>query len=659
MEIIGVDTGGTFTDFIYKTGDGKWGVYKILSTPHNPAEAVLNGIEYVTRTNDFKVIHGSTVATNAILERKGAYTAFITNKGFEDIIEIGRQNRTELYNLFYRRNQALVPKELRFGLTCRVNSTGQIVADIDSDELENLVKKIEEAEAESIAVCFLFSYLNPNHELKVEKAFNRLGLPVSLSHKILSEFREFERASTTIINAYVAPKMKRYITNLIDGIGGNELRIMQSNGGSISAEVAMNESVRTILSGPAGGAVGAYEIGKMANYSRLITFDMGGTSTDVALIDNRLPLTFESQIGGFPVKVPMIDIHTVGAGGGSIAYLDAGGSLKVGPESAGADPGPICYGKGEKITVTDANLYLGRLVPEFFLGGNMKLDKERLNTYFTKMAKKVGLSELELAEGILTVANANMERAIRVISVDKGYDPREFVLFSFGGAGGMHAAFLARLLRIPKVLVPKNPGILSAIGMLLADIVKDYSLTVMLKADNVSFNELRELFKPLDETGIRDLEEEGIERQKIVLKHYLDMRYVGQSYEIVVPFKDDYVEEFHRLHEKNYGYSDETKRVEIVNIRVRAIGSPEKPVFEKIPKASGYKIDNAIIGEKEVIFESSYKRTKVVNRDKLLWGNVVKGPSIVVEYSSTIIIPPGCIAEVDELGNLIIDIEVD
>ena len=659
MEIIGVDTGGTFTDFIYKTADGRWGVYKTLSTPHNPAEAVLKGIKRVVKGDEYRVIHGSTVATNAILERKGAYTAFITNKGFEDIIEIGRQNRSELYNLFYRRNTPLVPKELRFGLTCRVDSKGNVLVDLDEDEIEELVKKLEEAEAESIAVCFIFSYLNPDHELKVENSFRRLGLPVSLSHKILSEFREYERASTTIINAYVAPKMKRYINNLIEGIGGNELRIMQSNGGSISAEVAMNESVRTILSGPAGGAVGAFEIGKMAGFNRLITFDMGGTSTDVSLIDNKLPLTFESQIAGFPVKVPMIDIHTVGAGGGSIAYLDAGGSLKVGPESAGADPGPICYGKGEKITVTDANLFLGRLVPEFFLGGNMKLARERLDKYFKEMAGEAKLSELELAEGILTVANANMERAIRVISVDRGYDPREFALFSFGGAGGMHAAFLARLLKIPKVFVPKNPGILSAIGMLLADIVKDYSLTVMLKAEDTNYDEIKVLFEPLDESGIKDLMAEGIERDKIVLERYLDMRYVGQSYEIVVPFKENYIEQFHKLHERNYGYADKSKKVEIVNIRVRAVGSPEKPVFEKIPKAKSSNIQDAVIGEKQVIFDSVERKTKIVDRDKLLFGSVVEGPAIVVEYSSTIVLPPKCVGKIDEFGNLIIDVEVD
>ncbi|AEA33500.1 hydantoinase/oxoprolinase family protein [Hippea maritima] len=656
MEIIGVDTGGTFTDFIYKTDEGKWGVYKLLSTPANPAEAVLEGIKKIVRGEKFKVIHGSTVATNAILERKGAYAAFITNSGFEDIIEIGRQNRSRLYDLFYKREEPLVPSELRFGVSSRVNSEGEVVEDIDDEELENIVKKLEDAKAESVAVCFLFSYLNPEHEIKVKSAVERLSLPVSLSHQILAEFREYERASTTIINAYVSPKMKRYLYNIMDELKDNELRIMQSNGGSISAQTASDESVRTILSGPAGGAVGAFEIGKMAGYSRLITFDMGGTSTDVSLIDGRLPLTFESEIGGFPVKVPMIDIHTVGAGGGSIAYLDAGGSLKVGPESAGADPGPICYGKGERITVTDANLYLGRLVPEFFLGGNMRLDRDRLTKYFSLMSKELNMDEIELAEGILTVANTSMERAIRVISVDRGYDPREFVLFSFGGAGGMHATFLAKLLRIPKVFVPKNPGILSAIGMLMADVVKDYSLTVMLKAENTNYTKLNSLFEPLVEKGLEDLKNEGVNK-KIRIEKYLDMRYLGQSYEIVVPFEEDYLNLFHSLHQRTYGYADKSKRVEIVNIRVRAIGIPSKPVFETMRCGSSKLKSDAILGYRDVVFDGSFYKTAIIDRDKLACGNVVEGPAVVVEYSSTIVLPFYSKAGVDKYGNLIIDIE--
>ncbi len=656
MEIVGVDTGGTFTDFIYKH-ENKWGVYKILSSPHNPAQSLLEGLKHTLKTSEFKIIHGSTVATNAILERKGAYTALITNKGFEDVIEIGRQNRMQLYNLHYKRQPQLVSKELRFGLDCRINSKGEIIKDIDETELEQIKRVLEKIKPESIAVCLLFSYLNPKHELFIEQSLAQLNLPISLSHRILSEFREYERASTTIINAYVSPKMKRYIKNIIDDIGDNELRIMQSNGGSISAEVAMQEPVRTILSGPAGGAVGAYEIGKMAGYTKLITFDMGGTSSDVALIDNKLPLAFESKIADFPVKVPMIDIHTVGAGGGSIAYLDAGGSLRVGPESAGADPGPICYGKGDRITVTDANLYLKRLVPEYFLGGNMRLDEEKLKMHFENMAKEVGLDEIELAEGILDVANASMEKAIRVISVERGFDPREFVLFSFGGAGGMHAAFLAKLLHIPKVFVPQNPGILSAIGMLMADIIKDYSLTVMLKNESTDFKQIKSLFKPLDEKGTADLEKEGISKSNIVLEHYLDMRYLGQSYEIMVPYDEDYTNRFHALHKQNYGYSDKNKKIEIVNIRLRAKGMPEKPEFAVMEYDKTTPDADAILGTKQVVFDSKEHKTTIVAREKLKHGNVVESPAIVVEYSSTIVLPPGSTGVVDKFGNIIIDVE--
>lgn len=658
MDIVGVDTGGTFTDFIYEH-NGTWGVYKTLSSPNNPADSLLRGLKKVIKSDNYKIVHGSTVATNAILERKGAYTVFITNAGFEDIIEIGRQSRTQLYNLHYKRSPQLVSKELRFGINCRIDSKGKVINDIQENEIEQIRHTLEKIRPESIAVCFLFSYLNPSHELLVEKYLSDLKIPISLSHRILSEFREYERSSTTIINAYVSPKMKRYIQNIIDEIDNNELRIMQSNGGSISADVAMKESVRTILSGPAGGAVGAYEIGKMAGYSSLITFDMGGTSTDVALIDNKLPLAFESKIADFPVKVPMIDIHTVGAGGGSIAYLDAGGSLRVGPESAGADPGPICYGKGKQITVTDANLYLGRLVPEYFLGGNMKLDYKKLEDYFKKMSDDIGLSEIELAEGILDVANASMEKAIRVISVEKGFDPREFTLFSFGGAGGMHAVFLAELLHIPRVFVPQNPGILSAIGMLMADIIKDYSLTVMVENDSTNFDKISSMFIQIDKQGTDDLAKEGVPQDSIILEHYLDMRYLGQSYEIMVPFDEHYTENFHNLHKQNYGYADKTKKVEVVNIRLRARGIPAKPEFGTAEYDKPEIDAEAFLGIKDVVFNSKAYQTKIIARDKLKHGNIIESPAIVVEYSSTIVIPPKGIGTVDKFGNIIIDIQGD
>jgi N-methylhydantoinase A len=654
--IIGVDTGGTFTDFVYKEGD-RWGVYKILSTPSNPAQAVLEGLRGLSEGKKKQIIHGSTVATNAILERDGARTALITNKGFEDIIEIGRQNRTRLYDLAYRKEPHIIPSELRFGLYGRILQTGEELRPLDMETAKDMVSRLKELDIESVAVCFLFSYVNPLHEKKIRELLEHSGLQVSLSHEILAEFREFERTSTTVINAYVSPKMQRYIGFLTDHLDtGDTLGIMQSNGGSISVETAMKESVRTILSGPAGGAVGAYEIAKMAGYTKLITFDMGGTSTDVSLIDSDLSLTLESSISGYPVKVPMIDIHTVGAGGGSIARLDDAGALKVGPESAGADPGPICYGKGDGITVTDANLYLGRLIPEHFLGGRMTLEQKRLAFYFEKMIENTELSAQELSEGILDVTNAAMERAIRVISVERGYDPREFTLFSFGGAGGMHAAFLARLLSIPKVLLPQNPGILSAIGMLMADVVKDYSLTVMQNQETVTFSSLSGMFQTIEDKGDKDLQAEGISEEKILLERYLDMRYEGQSYEIIVPFDEEYVERFHKLHEKTYGYRNEDKAIEIVNIRLRARGMPEKPTFKKATKMEKKLSAETFLGEQEVVFDRRRIRTKIIAREKLKSGNRIQGPAVVVEYSSTLVIPPFASAHVDEYGNIVMEI---
>jgi N-methylhydantoinase A len=394
----------------------------------------------------------------------------------------------------------------------------------------------------------------------------------------------------------------------------------------------------------------------MAGYNKLITFDMGGTSTDVSLVDETLSLTVEAEISGYPIKVPMIDIHTVGAGGGSIASLDVGRALEVGPESAGADPGPICYGRGRQITVTDANLYLGRLIPKYFLGGDMELQAERLERYFRSMSREAGLSPAELAEGILDVANATMEKAIRVISVEKGYDPREFALFSFGGAGGMHAPFLARLLNIPRVLIPQNPGILSAMGMLMADVLKDYSFTVMRNQLNSTGEELSQLFLDLEKKGIADLLAEGIAEEDVRLERYLDMRYEGQSYEIIVPFAAEYVEDFHALHETTYGYRNEDKIVEIVNLRLRARGVPDKPRFDKTEKAEEQPPQEAFLGDREVVFDQKALNTQVINRDKLLSGNRIAGPAILVEYSSTIVIPPFAEGSVDPYRNVILEI---
>jgi len=452
------------------------------------------------------------------------------------------------------------------------------------------------------------------------------------------------------------PKMKNYIDQIGKNKSTQRLRIMQSNGGSISSFTASNEPVRTILSGPAGGVVGAYEIGRAAGYSRLITFDMGGTSTDVALINDYLPLTTESFIAGYPVKTPMLDINTVGAGGGSIASIDSGGALKVGPESAGAEPGPISYGRGDRITVTDANLFLGRMAPEHFLGGEMAIFPENLKGFFEAMAAEAGVSAMELAEGILAVANTAMENAIRVISVEKGFDPADFSLVSFGGAGGMHAVFLARMLNIPRIIIPANPGILSAMGMLMADIIKDYSQTVMLRTDNSKNELMASVFEELESRATQDLEKEGISGQSAILEKYLDMRYRGQSFEIMVPFGETYIERFHNLHKQNYGYCYREKDIEIVNIRLRAIGRSDKPVPVRKPMSSGKISGDVITMEKSVVFDGEHRPAKVLIRDRLKPGNTIKGPAIIVEYSSTIVIPPDTACVVDEFGNLVVSI---
>ncbi len=447
--------------------------------------------------------------------------------------------------------------------------------------------------------------------------------------------------------------MDRYLGQVADQSGADIFRIMQSNGGSISAATARRESVRTILSGPAGGAVGAAGIGKQSGHEKLISFDMGGTSTDVALIDGQLPLTTESTIAGYPVKVPMIDIHTVGAGGGSIARLDHGGSLRVGPESAGADPGPICYGKGDELTVTDANLYLGRLIPEHFLGGGMQLQVEKVRQKMEGFAAQLEIEPVELAEGILAVANSAMEGALKKISVQRGFDPREFTLLSFGGAGGMHAVELAKLLNIPQVMIPTRPGILSACGMLMADVIKDYSQTVMLTEHQATAQRLSDLFAPLKIQARSDLQSEGVESERIELQALLDMRYRGQSFELLVDYTKDFICGFHQQHQQAYGYANSDKPVEIVNLRLRAFGRPDHRRPVALPQAGQQPLAEAVIGQTESVFDGQSHRTNIIERNKLQHGNRFAGPAIITEYSSTTVLPPDWQCQVDAYGHLL------
>ncbi|HKG21784.1 MAG TPA: hydantoinase/oxoprolinase family protein, partial [Blastocatellia bacterium] len=537
------------------------------------------------------------------------------------------------------------------------------------------VRRLKGSGAESVAVCLLFSFANPEHERAVARALAPLGIPVSLSHKILPEYREYERTSTVVINAYLAPIMSRYLRRLSEGLeslgesrpgartGACEsdfkLRVMQSNGGSVSAATAAEEPVRAILSGPAGGVVGAMRITALAGIPDIITFDMGGTSTDVALSRKEARTTNEASVAGLPVAVPIIDIHTVGAGGGSIARLDAGGALRVGPESAGADPGPACYGRGEEVTVTDANLVLGRFGGASLLGGRMELDYERARGFLAKLAREMSrfsdrpVTPERAALGVVQVANVQMERALRVVSVERGRDPRLFSLVSFGGAGGLHVCELASALRIPRVVVPASPGTLSALGVLLGDVVKDYSRTIMVKTDSLDARATERAFSALEREAARDLASEGFSGKRVRLARSVAMRYVGQSFEIDVGWKGPFVKAFHAAHRERYGYADPARPSEIVSLRVRATGITDKPVLRRTAAKGGPKAEPSYFAK--VHLTEKARPAPVYSREEFKAGMEVAGPAIITEYSSTTLVPPGRKATVDPWLNLIIE----
>jgi N-methylhydantoinase A/oxoprolinase/acetone carboxylase beta subunit len=651
---VGIDTGGTFTDFVFLSDSGMR-VGKVLSTPRNPALAILRGLrEAGSLEAGADIIHGSTVATNALLERKGSRLAFLTTAGFEDILSIGRQTRRELYNILVEKREPLIPHRLCFGLPERTLADGRILHRPDSRRVASLIARLKKERVESVALCFLHSYANPANEEAVRRQLEAAGLAVSASHRVLCEYREFERASTTAVNAYVGPLMARYLGGLEGDLPGGRLRIMQSNGGCVSASGALEKPVATILSGPAGGAVGALECGTLAGFGRVISFDMGGTSTDVSLCDGGLAVTTETVISDLPLKMPVIDIHTVGSGGGSLARPDPGGALRVGPESAGADPGPACYGRGQEVTVTDANLVLGRLDPANFLGGKMALHPDRARRALEKLAGRMGLPAERLAEGVLRVADAVMERAIRVISVERGYDPRDFALLSFGGAGGMHACSLARRLRIPTVIVPKNAGVLSALGMLLSDVVKDYSRSVLLSGPEARPERLARLFQPLLEAGRRDMRAEGFSVSRTRLLRSLDVRYVGQSYEITVPFGPRLREAFDEAHLKLNGYADRARPVEVVNLRVKAAGLTEKPALRR-RKRTKARAEDAVQERRTMIFEGEACRAPIYKRELLGPGSAFQGPALVCDFESTAVLPPDFSCRVDGYLNLILE----
>ncbi|MBQ3109430.1 MAG: hydantoinase/oxoprolinase family protein [Clostridia bacterium] len=680
---IGVDVGGTFTDVcMFNQETGEVNVYKLPSTPWDPSEAIGNGIKeilelyQVSPESVSNLVHGTTVATNATLERKGAKTAIITTRGFRDLIELARQTRASLYDVQVEKPIPIIYRKMRKEVDERIQSDGSIFKALDPAEVEVLVDELKAEGVEAYAVCLLHSYINPVHEKTIKEIILKRhpGAYVSISSEVLPEIREYERMTTTALNSYIGPKVGVYAKQFkarVKEMGMNLTPyINQSNGGLMSIETTFDNPIRTALSGPAAGVSGANYITQLAGVKDIITFDMGGTSTDVSLIENYSPrLTTSKAIAEFPVKVPMTDVTAVGAGGGSIAWIDNGGMMKVGPESAGAYPGPIAYGRGgQEPTVTDANVVLHRLNPKTILGGRMKIDEEAAyKAIEEKLAKPLGMTTLEAARGIITVVNSNMARAIRVVSVERGYDPREFVLVAFGGAGALHAVNVGKDLGIHKVMIPCNPGILCAVGLLVSDIRSDYVKTSISNFVEENIDKMNGNFKELVDQGDAWLDGEKIDADHKVILRHADMRYYGQNFElsIEIPYEKitkDNIKEiedlFHQAHKREYGYCNEGALVQIVNYRATALGKVqtiELPEHE----VEGPDSVAAIIEQREVYFEESagYVPTNIYNRDLLKAGNEVAGPAIIEQMDSTIVVPPGHTARVDKYLNLMISYE--
>ncbi len=678
---LAVDTGGTFTDLcVVDQERGSLAVTKVPSTPANPALAVIEGIEKLVREGKITaegiqfLLHGTTVATNALLEHKGAETALITTRGFEDILQIGRQNRPELYDFWARRPPPIVPRRLAYGVPERVLYTGRVLRSLDEPAAEAVIREIRERGISSIAVSLLHSYANPVHEKRLLRIIEGIhpDAYVTLSSEVLPEFREYERTSTICINSFVMPKVNNYVEFLdqrLEELGvASELYIMQSNGGVITAEMAREMSARTVLSGPAGGVLTGVLLSGSTEYSDVITIDIGGTSSDISLIENGTPrLTTESQIGGYPIKLPMIDINTIGAGGGSIAWIDSGGALRVGPHSAGADPGPVCYGRGgTEPTATDANAVLGRINPTHLLGGEMDMHLDKAyRAVEEKIARPLGMDTQRAAEGIIAVMNANMIRGIRRVSVEQGYDPREFALVVFGGAGPLHAVELAQALNMLRIVIPPHPGIASAFGMLSADVRHDYVQTHITTSEKADVETLQEIYQALEKEGEEQLRKEGFDASSILLERHADMRYSRQAYELQVPVRSGEltpeairhaVEAFHLEHEKTYGHARREEPVELVNLRVVAWGKLPDASLERSEESSAATPEPS--AHRKVVFKhASPVETPIYLREKLLQGQRIRGPAVLEQLDSTILVFPDYEAVADPYGNLLITAE--
>ncbi|WP_456432885.1 hydantoinase/oxoprolinase family protein [Thermosulfuriphilus sp.] len=650
---VAVDTGGTFTDFVLREGEHLI-TLKLPSTPADPSRAILKGLRNLLTASgqSFTLFHGTTVATNAFLERKGARVVMITTRGFEDVVFIGRQARPKLYDFFVQKPTPIVARRRIIGVSERVSADGSVIHGLPSYEKRRIKAFIARERAESVAICLLHSYVNPSHERQIAQWLDDLGLPVCLSSEILPEFREYERFSTTLINAYLAPVMIRYLKRLAERLSQGRIFVVQSNGGLLPVEVAGRQAVRTILSGPAAGVMGAQALAQALGLEKIITFDMGGTSTDVSLVSGQPIFTRDYQIDGFPVALPLIDIHTVGAGGGSVARVDKGGALKVGPKSAGAEPGPACYGRGgQEATVTDANVLLGRLPPEYFLSGQMPLDSQAALRAIGTLAARVGLSPAHAALGIIRVVNTNMSRALRAVSLERGYDPREFVLFCYGGAGALHAAELAAELGIRRVVIPAMAGVLSALGMLATSPMFDYSQTVFLSGEELLYPRVAALVEELARRGLKEVERIGFSRKELVVEAAVDLRYQGQSFELTVAFDEDFIQRFEETHQRLYGYRLSKHPLELTAIRCRL-----RVVAHAFVPPAWSATGEAFLGKTKTFGQDGWQETDILAWKGLNPGFGGQGPTVIISDYTTCYVPKGVGFSLDTFGNLWLEI---
>ena len=646
--IVAVDTGGTFTDAVAARA-GELRVAKVPSTPGDPAQAVRAAIAAVLGNEDAAalLVHGSTVATNTMLERSGARVLLITNRGFEDVIEIARQDRPQLYALHGERPPPLVARADRVGIAGRLDETGREIEPLDENAI--LAVRARLAAADAVAVCLLHSYANDAHEARVVALLDA-AIPATASAALLPEYREYERFATAVVNAYVAPRMGSYLARIERGASAGRVRVMGSGGGALRVERARREPVHTVLSGPAGGIAGARTIAALAGIDHVVTLDMGGTSTDVALCPGRVLHTRELHIAGVPIAIPVLDIHTVGAGGGSIARLDAGGALRVGPQSAGAEPGPICYGRGgTQLTVTDANVWLGRLPADAWAHARA-LDRSAIDAPLAQLAHALGRPPDATAEGIIDVVNTSMEGALRVISVERGYDPADFALVAFGGAAGLHACELAERIGSPRVLLPPAPGVLSAFGMLVAPVLKQTARTVLARGRSSADFDLAEAFAALDADALREMEGEGVAPDEVGLTRAIDARYRGQSYELTVAADDDWVDAFHTAHARRFGHSAAGAEVEAVTLRVDA-QAPAPLAMD----AAAFAPDRTVVPHERtpVVWRGERRDAPLLGRSAAAPG--LAGPAVLVEYSATAFIPPGWHVARADAGILVLE----